>query len=114
MAFDVRVVLDVFSGRPNPDWLLSPAEADVLLAKARNLSVESRPQPTNVLGYRGFEVYRADRFGFVAWLRVANGLVTVLDRGGVQTYQDSAGIESWLQDLARGRGMNELIPGDRA
>ena len=53
----VTVELDVFSGRPNPSWVLGPAEAAALqqLVHAQD-AVAPPPAPPPGLGYRGFVV----------------------------------------------------------
>lgn len=109
MSVAIRVVLDVFSGRPNPEWMLSTAEVETLVGKAERLSAGSTPGAATTLGYRGFEVHRADLASPRPWLRIRDGRVTVEEERGPHTYEDSEGIESWLQDLARRRGMDALI-----
>jgi len=55
----VIVTLDMYSGRPNPSWELSEAEAKKLaklLAKKRTLSTSASPSTTGRLGYRGIIV----------------------------------------------------------
>lgn len=105
---DVRVEIDVFSGRPNPSWALSPAEAGDLAARLRDLPREGRPRPR--LGYRGFVVHRPDpRGGSWPWLHVGGGAVEVFAGAGRGCYRDVAGIEEWLVALADREGFGALL-----
>ena len=53
----MRVTLDVFSGRENPFWDLSPEKESELFARLASLKVSpSGRRPPDVLGYRGFIV----------------------------------------------------------
>lgn len=52
------IELDIFSGRPNPTWTLSPKEAGEFAERLRTGSVKVRPvdDVRGVLGYRGIIV----------------------------------------------------------
>lgn len=55
---EVEVILDVFSGRPNPRWTLTEAEAGELAALLSALpaaGAAAGPRPPD-LGYRGFRI----------------------------------------------------------
>lgn len=59
----VQVELDVFSGRPNPTWALTGAEADDIVGRLQQVvrgQSSPGPLPTPGMGYRGF-VLRARR-----------------------------------------------------
>jgi hypothetical protein len=104
------IEIDVFSGRPNPRWELSPAEGDELLARLQEQSLPPGASPPPRAGYRGFIVYRPDAQGHpIAWLRVGGGAITVLAGAGVGTYSDIIGLENWLVGLARGAGFGALF-----
>lgn len=47
------VTLDVFSGRPNPSWRLSPQNAKAFLDRFANRTAADAGEVDNVLGYRG-------------------------------------------------------------
>jgi hypothetical protein len=90
------VTLDVFSGRPNPEWALTPAEGvefERRLAVLPPLSVAPADQ-AQPLGYRGFDVR-----GCPTPVRVFRGLVV----NGGQTFADPGRrLERWLLDSGRG------------
>jgi hypothetical protein len=50
----MRVTLDVFSGRPNPTWRLTPREARELIDRAAAGGASPPADPAPVLGFRGF------------------------------------------------------------
>jgi len=52
----VEVELDIFSGNPNPIWILSEADGDLFLKKLAVLPKASAKELHNDLGYRGFIV----------------------------------------------------------
>jgi hypothetical protein len=97
------VVLDVYSGRPNPTWRLAPAGTQALAAQVAALPATepvSLPEP---LGYRGFGVW---------WIELESESTVHVDafRGVVVEYAGDAVIyradpqrqvERWL--LERGR-----------
>ncbi|MFN3546218.1 MAG: hypothetical protein ACK4U0_01905 [Mesorhizobium sp.] len=61
----LRVIVDMFSGLPNPEWLLDVAQSAKVAAILAGLGIlgpgTSVPEPP-ALGYRGFEVsgFRGD------------------------------------------------------
>jgi hypothetical protein len=54
---EVRVELDIFSGRPNPSWMLAPPERDELLRALGAAQQETAARELPGLGYRGFAVH---------------------------------------------------------
>jgi hypothetical protein len=53
----VRVELDAFSGRSNPEWNLTPQEAREFEVRLAVLMVDDAPQPLpDGLGFRGFRI----------------------------------------------------------
>src|SRR5882724_5553115 len=97
----VEIELDVFSGRPNPRWLLSPSqeiEWAIRLDSLPNAAGQDMPEPPG-LGYRGFTV-RADK-----QVRVYGGLAQIDD----ETYLDvRRNLEKWLLSTS-GSSVDESI-----
>src|SRR5690349_428791 len=90
------VTLDVYSGRPNPQWTLAPAESTEFqrrLAALHPLAGDAA-EPAAPLGYRGLEVQ-----GGPAPVRVFRGRVTV---GGQDFADPRRELERWLIDSGRG------------
>jgi hypothetical protein len=57
-AEEVRVSLGIYSGRPNPEWVLTAEQVAVLDAEIAMLPDASGTPPTGGLGYHGFTVTR--------------------------------------------------------
>ena len=100
----MEVELDIFSGRPNPSWQLSPERAAELAAKLQGLSEKTQPAQDPGLGYRGFTLRDGSRT-----VRIFQGRVTTQSQTPPVTYKDTAGIESDLIAEARKQGYAELV-----
>lgn len=96
-----RVEIDIFSGRPNPAWTLSAAEAAALARLLAQLPPGAAPKAVG-LGYRGFVV--SDGSGGTTRVFAA----TVTSAVG-QHHADANGAERWLFDNARSHGHGPLV-----
>ena len=96
-AEGLSVELDVFSGRPNPRWRLTAAEADEFSALLAQLEPGPAPRDDPGLGYRGLLVYAA---AGDAPTSVGNGVVRDGRTGRVLADPDRR-LERWLLDRAR-------------
>ncbi len=105
----VQVTLDIFSGRPNPQWALSETQIEELRRRLVDLKEEEATTPPG-LGYRGFLVTNAaqDR-RLPEQVRSHNGVVTLVRRGVTRSYADSNGIETWLIQQANERGYEDVL-----
>jgi hypothetical protein len=105
----VRIELDVYSGRPNPTFQLSPEAGAELAQKLRSLPASQREPPEPGLGYRGFVVTfeNTAAAGVPGSARIFDGLVIVNDR---VAYSDVHGAEDWLKQQARQAGYGPLVP----
>lgn len=56
----MRVTLDVYSGRENPSWDLSPSDARQLVSRLAGRSVAAADEAEGVLGFRGYVVAVSD------------------------------------------------------
>ena len=98
-----EVVLDIFSGRPNPSWALSAAETQLLadmIAALPATEPVSLPEP---LGYRGFDVrWTGPELGSPLRVAAFRGVV-VETVGDVIRYRadDGRRVERWLLETAR-------------
>jgi hypothetical protein len=95
-----RVVVDVFSGRPNPEWTVSGRQAEEIgervsaapLSEARlGGAVKAR------LGYRGVMLLGEEEGGS-AFLRLASGVIE--SAVGPDLMDTGSEIERWLLDTA--------------
>lgn len=105
----VEVELDIFSGRPNPRWVMAPQTAERLRAELSE-RVPAEPVGELGLGYRGFLLTNRglDR-SIPSRLRVYRSSVTVLERERETSYQDTQGVEETLLEQARTLGYGDAI-----
>ncbi len=98
------VEVDLYSGRPNPAWPLTPEEVAQLVERIDGLAPADQAEPPGRLGYRGL------RFGLQAQGReIASGE----SFDGHLRFQDSAGsrhladpggeVERWLIETGEGK-----------
>lgn len=110
----MKIELDVFSGRPNPNWVVTESTASDLLKALGSLhtglesarGTGSTPSDLPGLGYRGFVV----RHGNDEWL-IFDGHVWWRRGGRAIILGVSSEIENALKALARSKGYGELLPG---
>jgi hypothetical protein len=97
-----RVVLDIFSGRGNPEWLLQPPESAELARRLAGLARSAAVPPSEGLGYRGVLVEQGSAPGDL--LRVHDGLVTFeRDPAQMPLLDPGRSLERWLLESGRGR-----------
>ena len=91
----MKIELDVFSGRPNPQWSLSASDEAYLLEKLQNLPEIPSKSFDQPLGYRGMVVYRSDNKPTT--YRIWKNLITRDVAGEMTAYQDdNRSLEMWL------------------
>lgn len=127
----MRVVMDVFSGRPNPQWQLTPAEARELRDRLAARPSVPLAMPPPILGLRGFvvEAEIADgplpyalpsRFSIPApappietpslpQAKVRRHAAAAREARPTVTAQDDAGIAAWLLQTAAGRVEDKVL-----
>jgi hypothetical protein len=99
-----KVELDIFSGVPNPTWMLTLPEASDLKNRVSKLDpTEEMWQCSENLGYRGFIVRTtAASSVFVQTIRACHGIVEVVDSTKTSYYLDpQRQIELWLLATAK-------------
>ncbi len=108
----IEIEIDIFSGRPNPSWMLGPAEAEELMTHLRQhrLPPSDDPQPQLGLGFRGFVLHQTDAYGRMhPWLWVGGGTISVLTGSARRNFCDIVGLEDWLVELAKRAGYGALL-----
>lgn len=117
----VLVELDIFSGRPNPRWVVSDQTAQRLYRLCRDLQRTDEParQPP-ALGYRGF-IFPLNGQPVRAWEgRIIAGQIICLDSAreierllfDSMPAQLDAVRERLQQKLARNQGPSSIEPND--
>ena len=103
----IEVELDIFSGRPNPTWQLSDADAKELAAHLLELSREAPVEHSSGLGFRGFILRFSNRTSaeISPPIRVFSGVVHKHDKSFVDVLE----IERMLMRSAREHGLSALI-----
>jgi hypothetical protein len=76
MSVKVEVELDIFSGNPNPAWILSDVDGRTFLERVDALPVTSARELSGNLGYRGFVVEISGEADNMR-VQVQNGIVRV-------------------------------------
>jgi len=108
----VQVILDIFSGRPNPSWTLSADEERELALRLRGLPPGPAPAEASGLGYRGFRLVAPSAGSpLPPEMIVGDGTISVRDASGLRHYLDHGGVEAWLRDQARRHGYGTLFEG---
>jgi hypothetical protein len=104
-----EVEFDIFSGMPNPTWILTDAEADSFLKQVDALPRTSPRELSGNLGYRGF-IVQCSQGADTELIRIQNGSVHI-SKGGtnVYAYDEDRELERWLLNAARPHMDNELL-----
>ena len=112
----IEIELDVFSGRPNPNWMLSEVQVDELKAKLSLALPEAKPKTPPQLGYNGFIIRNPDNLPAIPdYIRVFSGVLTITDKGKIRYCKDVSNIEGWLThcNQARERSFDKIIAQER-
>jgi hypothetical protein len=94
----MKVTLDIYSGRQNPSWELTPTQTSELLNRAARLRPSNVKGTFDKLGYRGLIVtgVATKILGFDE-LRISSGFVVGLGVAIEQTFLDTdRELERWL------------------
>ena len=96
MSARVEVELDIFSGNPNPVWILSKADGVLFLKKLAMLPQASAKELHDDLGYRGFIVEVTNETEGCL-VRVQNGTIQLSQNDTNVYYRDqNRHLERWL------------------
>jgi hypothetical protein len=105
------VILQVFSGQPNPSWPLEGEALRGVVERVRAARVQPTKQsiPPSVLGYRGFRIENRAGGELPRALTVWRGVVVAFRDGETETWADSGDLERFLLADARRRGHGDLL-----
>lgn len=92
----MRVELDIFSGRPNPEWELQEHEVAELESAIGRASPSRQKLDPPGLGYRGFIVHLSDP------VRIYKGQISN-ERSGSQSRMADIGVklDLWLLEIGK-------------
>jgi hypothetical protein len=104
-----EVELDIFSGMPNPTWMLTDAETASFVKQLDELPRTSARELSANLGYRGFNV-KCAHGAATQLIRIQNGTVQISD-DIASVYANDTGreLESWLLGTAKRHLKYELF-----
>ena len=101
MSARCEVELDIFSGVPNPTWILTNAEADSFVNQLDALPPTSPRELSGNLGYRGF-IVQCTQGADTQWIRIQAGTIHILkDMKKIYACDEDRRLERWLLDLGK-------------
>ena len=104
-----EVELDIFSGMPNPTWVLTDAETDGFVNQLAALAPTSAAELSGNLGYRGFIVQVTQVTG-TQLIRIQTGLVHIsTDATNVYVSDEDRKLERWLLNTGKPHLKDEII-----
>jgi|GEM_PF-850183 len=96
MSARVEVELDIFSGNPNPTWILSNREGYIFLERLAALPKFPAKELSTKLGYRGF-IVQVTNGSEQSFVRLQNGTVQISQGDNNVYYSDpDLNLERWL------------------
>jgi hypothetical protein len=107
MAVRVEVELDIFSGMPNPTWVLTDAEADSFMRRLAAVSGTSAGELSDNLGYRGFIVHMTQG-AHTQLIRIQNGAVHISNDATIRASDKDRELERWLLNIGRPHLKNDI------
>jgi hypothetical protein len=104
-----EVEFDIFSGMPNPTWILTDAEADSFMKQLAALPRTSAKELSGNLGYRGF-IVQCTQGANTQLIHIQNGIVYI-SKGVTNVYacDEDRGLERWLLNTGGPHLKNELF-----
>jgi hypothetical protein len=81
-----QIQLNIFSGRPDPNWTITDTETEELISLIQNLPTTKTSQFPENLGYRGLTVKLNENGDFI---KVYQGIGEYQHQGKSQFFQDN-------------------------
>jgi hypothetical protein len=109
MSARVEVELDIFSGKPNPTWVLTNEEADSFVKKLAALPQISATELSGNLGYRGF-IVQVLQGANTQLIHIQTGVVHI-SIGATKVYakDENRELERWLLNTGKPHLKNEIF-----
>ena len=108
MPASCEVELDIFSGMPNPIWILTNAAADNFLQQLDALPLTSARELSGNLGYRGF-IIQCTQGDNKRLIRVQNGIVHISEgETNVYACDKDRQLEHWVLSTGRPHLKDEI------
>ena len=108
MSARVEVELDIFSGMPNPMWVLTNAEAASFVKQLTKLPRTLVRELSGNLGYRGF-IVQVTQGADKQLIRIQTGIVHITKGAtNVYGYDEDRVLERWLLNTGKPYLKNEI------
>jgi hypothetical protein len=107
----MQVEIDIFSGRPNPHWNLTPSEINDFSGFLKVLpKITEKASVQDGLGYRGLILTELSKNNQnYSMFSISNGLVEVRKHGYTERFLDKGRkLERWVFKTGKGRMDNFL------
>lgn len=109
MPSSCEVELDIFSGMPNPTWILTDEEKDNFVKRLAALERSSISELSGKLGYRGF-IVQCMQGENAQLIRVQNGTVQISENATeVYASDKNRELERWLLNTGKPHIDDELF-----
>ena len=109
MQVRVEVELDIFSGMPNPTWVLTNAKADSFVNKLAAMSRTSSTELSGNLGYRGF-IVQVTQGANTQLIHIQTGIVHIsIGATNVYVNDEDRELERWLLNTGKSLLKKELF-----
>ncbi len=98
-----KVTLHIFSGRPDPSWLLTREQAMTLAEKLRSSqtkTLKAMPKVMKDLGYRGFSIEGLSDLKLKGGVTLYNNIVAINGRKPKSLKLPPGELEQWLLETA--------------
>ena len=101
MPVRIEIDLDIFSGMPNPTWVLTNAEADNFVKTLASISRTSATELSGNLGYRGF-IVQVTQGANTQLIHIQAGIVHI-SLGATNVYANDVDreLERWLLNTGK-------------
>ena len=103
-SMKMNIELDVFSGRPNPSWVLENEDAENVSKMLQNLPISPKKNPIGELGYRGFIVTSNEKQSF----RIYEAVV-FKETEPKEIFLDENNVEQLLIKMANEKGYGGIL-----
>ena len=106
----ILVEIKLFSGRPNPSWLLENGEAKNLNDLLQNLPLNKNDQPMNVmdgLGYKGF-ILTITENDTEKTVYVFSNMISTQEKE-IKIFVDENKVEKKLLQVAKEKGYGKFL-----
>ncbi len=105
----LEIMLDVYSGRPNPRWFIPDDQIKTIREKIDGLP-EASPVDRDILGYRGFVIKNPNRIEGIPEKIVAfNGVLEITKKEKTVYYKDEQDLEGYLLKMASELGYKKTL-----